>query len=62
MRKLSIFLLFIVAAIPCMAADSDGNGIDDAIEATLAQKFCPSYVLHSQDQSVSPEDGSFEIA
>jgi|GEM_PF-1028624 len=35
--------------------DSDGNGFEDQYEQELAEKFCPSLILHSGDQGVSPE-------
>ncbi len=37
------------------AIDEDGNGVHDLVELQLAQKFCPSLVLHSGDQGVCPE-------
>ncbi len=35
--------------------DLDQNGINDNWELPLAEKFCPSLKLHSQDHGVSPE-------
>jgi len=37
------------------ADDLDGNHVADVFEQSLAQKFCPSLVLHSGDQGVCPE-------
>jgi parallel beta-helix repeat protein len=36
-------------------SDSDNNGFIDAYEQELAEMFCPSLILHSGDQGVSPE-------
>jgi len=35
--------------------DIDGNGINDEYEQTLAEMFCPCFILNSGDQGVSPE-------
>jgi hypothetical protein len=37
------------------AVDTDGNGFSDEYEQAIVNKFCPSLVLHSGDQGVSPE-------
>jgi len=45
----------LMLASPSRAEDTDGNGFNDGCEQALVEKFCPSLVLHSGDQGVSPE-------
>lgn len=47
-------LLGLVAAFPALAVDIDANGIDDAVEIQLAERFKPGFVLH-EDRIVEPE-------
>ncbi|MCA9285842.1 MAG: Vps62-related protein [Phycisphaerales bacterium] len=43
----------VLAAVPCHAADVDGDDIEDAVEALLIDRFAPIYYLHP-DETYKP--------